>query len=133
MTDSFYGSITNFIRITDASLIEKAVSSDIYVIGNFYIPSSYLIVCAMDKVKKDLQKNELTLFELRGAFPKYRKKLSPKTVNKKDEQGNVIKTYTRYKSSGLNRNLVMIKQASSTNLFDQACIKFKGLNITFKI
>jgi len=55
MEMSFFGSINNFLRISDAS-IDKGLESDIYVIGQYYFPSSFLIAAAINKVKQQLEK-----------------------------------------------------------------------------
>jgi hypothetical protein len=55
MEMSFFGSINNFLRISDAS-IDEGIESDIYVIGQYYFPSSFLIASAINKVKQQLEK-----------------------------------------------------------------------------
>lgn len=136
MTKSFYGSISNFLRISDAS-IEGGIDSDIYVLGRYYLPSSYLIACAIKRVQEELQKGaEADMFSLGGDFPAYRYKLEPTTMYETRERADGT-TYERVKekhmTSGLKRNIIYIDKPSKTRVFGKGNIHFSGINIQFKI
>ena len=126
LEDSLFNSTAYFLRIADAS-IEGGVDSDIYVLGNFYIPSSYLIACAIDRVKRELEaQGEQQLFTLTGDFPAYRYKLEPKT--RIDPKTGAVTE--KHMSSGIDKNIVWLNKS---RCLGKAMITFKGITVKFTI
>lgn len=131
MEMSFFNSISNFLRITDASY-EGMIESDVYVIGSYYFPSSYLIAAAIDRVKKELEKNDgndQTMFKLYGSFPGYREKAKPK--EKMINRNGVMVNKTFYGNKRMpDKNIMYIDKS---RVLDNGEIKFKGITINFSI
>lgn len=126
LEDSLFNSTAYFLRIADAS-IDGGVDSDIYVLGNFYIPSSYLIACAIDRVKRELEaQGEQQLFTLTGDFPAYRYKLEPKT--RIDPKTGAVTE--KHMSSGIDKNIVWLNKS---RCLGKAMITFKGITVKFTI
>lgn len=123
---SLFNQTQYFLRIADAS-IEGGVDSDIYVLGNFYIPSSFLIACAIDRVKRELNaQGEQQLFTLTGDFPAYRYKLEPKT--RIDPKTGAITE--KHMTSGVKNNIVWLNRS---RCLGKSQITFKGITIKFTI
>lgn len=127
---SFFNSISNFLRITDASVSDQ-IQSDIYVIGNYYLPSSYLIAAAIDKVKRELEsKDGQKMFTLNGSFPAYRRKAKPKPLSYDRENGTHVEKM-KFGNVGMpNKNIMYINESAVLN---DAEIYFSGITINFKI
>ena len=126
LEDSLFNSTAYFLRIADAS-IDGGIDSDIYVLGNFYIPSSYLITCAIDRVKRELEaQSEQQLFTLTGDFPMYRYKLEPKTIT--DPKTGAVTE--KHMSSGIKKNIVWLNKSKCLG---KTTITFKGITIKFTI
>ena len=134
MEKSLLNYTTNFLRITDPSIPENSIysniESDVYVVGPYYFPSSYLIACAIDRIKKQLKNNKNKLFTISGPFPKYRRKKAPYSrQNKKTGEWHTV-----YESEGSKYNLVDITQGASTRVFTSDDeILFSGITIKFTI
>ena len=132
MEMSFFGSINNFLRISDAS-IDKGLESDIYVIGQYYFPSSFLIAAAINKVKQQLEKQDDSqrLFQLNGTFPAYRQKAKPKYVGTKEYADGTTKDMFDYGNVGMKKkNIMYIK---NSRVLDGGEIYFRGITINFTI
>lgn len=125
-----------FLRINDAGDdINNSINSDIFVIGDKYYPSSFLIGKAYYKQKDNSQKN---LFTFSGNFPNYSKKVaftgrSYKQVKRK--RGGITETkrlkFWTVDSSGkrTSENLVNIER-NKENLLKNVVISFNGLTFT---
>lgn len=128
---SLYNHIPEFLRISDASVDdpENLIDSDIYVIHDKYYPASFLLACAIKQVKNNMAKSNSPLFTLEGDFPKYQTKAMPTY----DFHTNVGKMRYTHKNVGQKKNLVYIDEGSGTRMFGKALIKFKGVQLNFKV
>lgn len=133
MVSSFFNSIPNFLRITDAQDTETGIQSDIYVLGNFYIPSSYLICCAIKEVKRELQSSKgQEMFTFSTEFPNYRRKMPPTDITRTNADGTTRQSQ-KHKSAYIDKNIIWINDTKKTGIFGKAKINFSGINIKFTI
>lgn len=162
MEESFLDAIPYFLRIGDAAngSLEDQVNSDIYVIGDYYYPASYLIVAAYDAARrkvKDVNSGKSgvkRLITITGKFPNYSQKYAgegyfrEKNYTTDPTTGEKVWTRTysdtdrkrfnqkRVSSTGRSRsyekaNLVVIDRYK-TRVLD-ATINFSGITIDFVI
>lgn len=157
MEESFLDNIPYFLRIGDAANgdLDQQINSDIYVIGDYYYPSSYLIIAAYQAARKRTEEikrggNVKRLITITGKFPNYSKKYKTDeqhTTNKLKEYdenkqwtGNYVARdkykQVRISSSGKSKsyedaNLIYIDRLK-TRLLD-ATINFSGITVKFKV
>lgn len=134
LEDSLYNYTSNFLRITDAEASDM-IESDIYVLGKFYVPSSYLIACAIDRVERDLEgRSDVNkLFEIQGDFPKYRKKANPYPNGDIDPSTGEI-TEPDHRTENSKYNLLSLNDSHIRGyVLGKAKIAFSGLHIQFTI